>query len=84
MLGADECDVLVDLVRGRERCGLYGARITGGGSGGTVAVLCDDGERANAAIAEILVEYEKQTGKRPEAFTGTSAGAWMVGTSNAL
>src|SRR5205085_2844408 len=76
MLGAPECDLLVDLVRQRERAGLYGAKITGGGSGGTVAVLCDAGERADVAIGEILAEYEKQTGRKPEAFTGTSPGAW--------
>jgi L-arabinokinase len=81
MLGAPECDVLVDLVRRHERSGLYGARITGGGSGGTVAVLCDEGERADAAIAEIVAEYEKKTGKKPEVFTGTSPGAWHTGTA---
>jgi L-arabinokinase len=79
MLGAPECDLLVDLVRKRERAGLYGARITGGGSGGTVAVLCDEGEKADSAVAEILVDYEKQTGRKPEAFTGTSPGAWQTG-----
>jgi L-arabinokinase len=42
MLGADECDLLVQLVRDHEPAGLYGAKITGGGSGGTVAVLCDE------------------------------------------
>ena len=81
MLGAPECDLLVDLVRRRERTGLYGAKITGGGSGGTVAVLCRTGESADAAIAEIMAEYEKQTGRSPEAFTGTSAGAWHCGTA---
>src|SRR3954451_2394215 len=80
MLGAPECDLLVQLVRDRERCGLYGAKITGGGSGGTVAVLADEGERADAAIAEIMTEYERQTGRKPEALTGTSPGAWHVGT----
>src|SRR5688500_18820043 len=62
MLGADECDLLVQLVRERELSGLYGAKITGGGSGGTVAVLADEGERVDAAIAEIMSEYEKRTG----------------------
>jgi galactokinase len=80
MLGAPECDLLVDLVRKRERAGLYGAKITGGGSGGTVAVLCDAGEGPDAAIAELVAEYERQTGKKPEVFTGTSAGAWDLGT----
>ena len=81
LLGADECDLLVNLVREREHAGLYGAKITGGGSGGTVAVLCDEGERADAAIAEVMSRYGQRTGKKPEAFTGTSDGAWHTGTA---
>jgi L-arabinokinase len=81
LLGADECDVLVDLVRSHERAGLYGAKITGGGAGGTVAVLCNISERADNAIAEIMSEYQKRTGQKPEAFTGSSSGAWEVGTA---
>jgi L-arabinokinase len=80
MLGAEECDLLVRLVRGREAAGLYGAKITGGGSGGTVAVLADDGSRADEALAEIMAEYGRRTGKAAELFTGTSPGAWHVGT----
>jgi L-arabinokinase len=80
LLGADECDLLVKLVRDRERAGLYGAKITGGGSGGTVAVLCNTGDKVDAAVAEIMTEYERQTGHAPEAFLGTSPGAWHVGT----
>jgi len=34
----NEADLLVDLVRKHERAGLYGAKITGGGCGGTVAI----------------------------------------------
>jgi len=79
-LGADECDLLVRLARDRERQGLYGARITGAGGGGTVAVLCDINQSADACIAELLAEYEKQIGKEPEAFLGSSPGAWHVGT----
>ena len=79
-LGADECDLLVDLVRQNERAGLYGAKITGGGSGGTVAVMCDASERAERAIEQIMREYESRTGRKPQAFTGTSPGAWAVGT----
>ena len=81
MLGADECDLLVQLVRERERAGLYGAKITGGGSGGTVAVLADASSRADEAIAEIRSEYEKRSGRNPEAFTGSSPGAWRTGTT---
>jgi L-arabinokinase len=81
MLGADECDLLVKLVREREHHGLYGAKITGGGSGGTVAVLADISAQADAAIAEIMSEYQRQTGRAPEAFLGSSPGAWHVGTT---
>jgi L-arabinokinase len=80
LLGADECDLLVDLVRQREPAGLYGAKITGGGSGGTVAVLADIGPRVDEAVAEIMKEYESRTGIHPEALLGTSPGAWQVGT----
>jgi galactokinase len=78
LLGAPECDLLVKLVRQRESAGLYGAKITGGGSGGTVAVLANEG--TDAALSEIMTEYEKQTGRKPEAFLGSSPGAWAMGT----
>ena len=80
MLGADECDLLVELVRKNERMGLYGAKITGGGLGGTVAVLVNDDERAREGIEKIIGEYEEQTGKKAEVFWGSSAGAWEVGS----
>lgn len=80
MLGAPECDLLVKLVRDREYTGLYGAKITAGGGGGTVAVLAEHSTRADAGIAEIMEEYERRTGRKPEAFTGSSAGAWDMGT----
>jgi galactokinase len=80
MLGADECDLLVRLVRERESAGFYGARITAAGCGGTVAILAEKVPTVDAAIAEILAIYETQTGNKPEAFVGSSAGAWHVGT----
>jgi L-arabinokinase len=81
LLGADECDLLVDLVRRRESSGFYGAKITGGGSGGTVAVLAESTPSADAAITQIMKEYEQKTGRKPEAFLDTSPGAWAVGTA---
>jgi galactokinase len=81
LLGAPECDLLVKLVRDREPAGLYGAKITGGGSGGTVAVLADITPRADAALDEIMAVYEQQSGHKPEAFRGSSPGAWAVGTA---
>jgi galactokinase len=80
LLGAPECDLIVDLVRKREPAGLYGAKITGGGSGGTVAVLADNSDKATAAIEDVMKEYHKQTGHEPEAYFSSSPGAWKVGT----
>lgn len=80
-LGAVEADLLVDLVKKHERQGLYGARITGGGSGGTVAVLLEDSERANEAIEAISAEYRVQTGRGGEIFDGSSPGAGFTGSA---
>jgi L-arabinokinase len=83
MLGSEECDLLVTLLRSRERSGIYGARITGGGSGGTVAVLCEIGAATDAAIAEVMADYTKRTGRTPTLFAGTSDGALWTPATNA-
>ena len=72
-LGSPGTDRLVGLVQAEgTEGGLYGARITGGGSGGTVAVL---GRRdAGPAIARIADAYAQQTGHRPYVFAGSSPG----------
>ena len=77
-LGSAGTDVLVQLVReaGPSK-GLYGARITGGGSGGTVAVLCRRG--AGDAIAEVARRYEEEIGHRPYIFSGSSPGSAAFG-----
>jgi L-arabinokinase len=81
MLGCDECDLLVQLVRERNRAGLYGARISGVGGGGVVAVLAEEGKSADAAIAQIMTVYEDRTGRKPQTIPSGSAGAWLVGTA---
>lgn len=81
LLGAPECDLLVDLCRRNEKAGLYGAKITGGGSGGSIAVLADASEKSTAALESIMREYEQKTGRKPEAFFGSSPGAWSVRTA---
>jgi L-arabinokinase len=77
-LGSEGTDRLVELVRtaGPSR-GLYGAKITGGGSGGTVAVVGRRG--ADAAIQAIADDYARETGYRPYIFTGSSPGASAFG-----
>jgi galactokinase len=81
MLGSPECDLLVSLVRERESAGLYGAKITAGGCGGTVGILAEHNTSVDAAIGEIMTIYQQKTGNAPEAFVGTSPGAWHVGTA---
>jgi galactokinase len=81
LLGAAECDMLVEMVRRREpRGGLYGARITGGGCGGTVAVLVDEGPVVDGLIAEILDEYVGRSGRMATLVHPSSDGAWHAGS----
>jgi L-arabinokinase len=77
-LGSRGTDLLVDLVRvcGPPQ-GLYGARITGGGSGGTVAVL--GRSDAAPAIAGVVAAYESIAGYRPRVFSGSSDGVLKSG-----
>ncbi len=77
-LGSDGTDLLLDLVReAGPAAGLYGAKITGGGSGGTVAILgsADAGE----AVAGIARRYREATGREPYLFAGSSPGACHIG-----
>lgn len=78
-LGSDGTDRLVALVRtsGIE-LGLYGAKITGGGSGGTVAVLARRG--AEAEVRSIAAQYQSETGRETTLLHGSSPGAksWGV------
>jgi galactokinase len=77
-LGSRGTDLIVSLVRaeGPSR-GMYGARITGGGSGGTVAVL--GRSDAYPAIARIVETYENIMGYRPYVFSASSDGAAKFG-----
>ena len=67
-IGSDGTDLLVELVRERgPQSGLYGAKITGGGSGGTVAILGRAG--ADAAVEEVAREYTRQQWPRDLSFS---------------
>jgi L-arabinokinase len=75
MLGSPETDLLVELVREYgPRYGLHGAKITGGGSGGTVAVLGAGPavEEGAAAVADL---YRRRTGNPARVIAGSSDGA---------
>jgi galactokinase len=55
-----EIDLLVDLARAEP--GVYGARLTGGGFGGSVVLLTRTGE-ARAIADRVAAEYRKRTGR---------------------
>ena len=77
-LGSEGTDLLVRLVRKYgPKNGLFGAKITGGGSGGTVAVI--GRQDAQKTIDRIIEEYEKKTGYQPYLFQKSSDGALKFG-----
>ena len=73
-LGSDGTDLLVELVRERgPKSGLFGAKITGGGSGGTVCIL--GRAEAGPVIDDIARRYRVRTGRPTYIFRGSSPGA---------
>ena len=71
-------DRLVELTKQADsHRGLCGAKITGGGSGGTVAVL--GRHNAGDLVEEIIHGYMNETGHRPYLFSGSSMGAEEFG-----
>jgi galactokinase len=78
-LGSKGTDRLVELVRQKRTSGLFGAKITGGGSGGTVAVLGRNTPEAHAAIENIVEQYAAENDYRPLVLSGTSPGAVEMG-----
>src|ERR1039457_5453885 len=78
-LSVPEVNFLVEAVRKRgPECGLYGAKITGGGTGGAVAVF---GKIAalKEHIPQIAVEFSRRVGVMPDIFDGMSPGAIEFG-----
>uniref|UniRef100_A0A5B7ACR5 Putative L-arabinokinase-like n=1 Tax=Davidia involucrata TaxID=16924 RepID=A0A5B7ACR5_DAVIN len=86
-LGTDGTERLVQLVQemqhnklSRYEGGtLYGAKITGGGSGGTVCVIGRNCMRSSEQILEIQQRYKGATGYMPFLFEGSSPGAGKFG-----
>ena len=82
-LGSAETNLLVQIARRHAKRGVRGAKITGGGSGGTVAVLLDERAAGDGddPVLEIAREYEAASGNQARIVAGTSPGArqWGVG-----
>lgn len=86
-LGSDGTDRIVELVQEMqhrkssqtEDKSLYGAKITGGGSGGTVCIIGRNSLKSSQDILEIKRRYKAATGYKPFIFEGSSPGAGMFG-----
>jgi len=77
-LGNEATDLLVELVREQgAAAGLYGAKVTGGGAGGTVAIL---GRRsAQPAFEKVVRAYAEARQINPYVIDGSSMGADRFG-----
>ncbi len=78
-LGEPVTNRIVELVRERRGMGndIYGARISGGGSGGTVTVMVGS-EQGFENLLEIRRIMEEETGKELKLFEGSSDGGHYV------
>ena len=76
-LGSAATDKLASLAAEASDKGLIGARISGGGSGGTVAILGRRG--AGAAVGEVADRYQHETGRQTTIISGSSCGAETFG-----
>ncbi len=77
-LGSPNVDMIVNKIReiGTEG-GLFGAKITGGGGGGTVAVLCVGD--VSESIEKVILDYKEKTEIDAGVLTGSSPGAAQYG-----
>jgi galactokinase len=77
-LGSAGTDRLVELARAAGlKAGISGAKITGGGSGGTVVIL---GKKEASGLIDTIAEtYFRETGYKPYIFSGSSMGAEEFG-----
>ncbi|XP_062025218.1 L-arabinokinase-like [Rosa rugosa] len=86
-LGSDGTNRLVQLVQEMQHSksskldggALYGAKITGGGSGGTVCAVGRNCLKSSQQIFEIQQRYKAATGYLPYIFEGSSPGAGKFG-----
>ncbi|CAI0376307.1 unnamed protein product [Linum tenue] len=86
-LGTDGTDRLVRMVQEMQHSSkskseggtLYGAKITGGGSGGTVCVIGRNSLCSSQQILEVQQKYKVATGYLPFIFEGSSPGAGKFG-----
>lgn len=77
-LGSEACD---DLVARAQRAAFPGAKMTGGGAGGVVAILGRSDSQSQRAIRTLAEEYGAERGAMPHIFEGSSNGVDAFGVS---
>jgi len=76
-LGTPETEGLVKALRKLGPAnGFYGAKLTG--TGGTVAVLCEDSPACRTRLDEIANQYARDTGRQPSLLLASSPGAALT------
>jgi L-arabinokinase len=77
-LGNEYTDKLVEMARDAGAAnGVFGARVSGGGNGGTVCVL-SYGKEGKKAVKEIYGRYKKELKRKLFLFSGSSHGAYKL------
>lgn len=77
-LGNEYTDKIVEMVRDAGPLkGVYGARVSGGGNGGTVCIL-SYGKEGKNSVKEIYARYKKETKRKLFLFSGSSNGAYKL------
>ena len=75
-LGNKFTDKIVDLVRSHANS-VYGARVSGGGNGGTVCIL-SYGKEGKNSVKEIYGRYKRELKRKLFLFSGSSHGAYKL------
>ncbi|MCH7632416.1 MAG: hypothetical protein IIB59_04305 [Planctomycetes bacterium] len=79
-LGSVETDLMLNLIRKQGvAADIYGAKVTGRGGGGIVAVLMKGGDRAETAVRETIKKYNAQSGHAATLLNGSSPGCLFTG-----
>lgn len=78
-LGSEATDRIVEFVREENEHSLLGAKITGGGAGGTVAILGWNTPTSEASFQRVLGKYAAWSKSEPYVFSGSSAGCDVFG-----
>ena len=77
-LGNEYTDKLVEMVRDAgPGNGVYGARVSGGGNGGTVCIL-SYGKEGKQAVKDIHKKYQEMMKQKLFFFSGSSQGAYSL------